>query len=292
MSIKKRGLGKGLGDMGVGDLLSELTSVAPATLEAHLTQLSIDQLQAGVYQPRQAFDADELNELAQSIRAHGVIQPMVVRPKGDGYEIIAGERRYRAAKLAGCERVPCVVRAIDDQSAMALALIENMQRKDLNAIEQAEGLHRLIDEFGMSHEAIAEHIGKSRSSVSNCLRLLQLHDSVKQHLRTGQLNMGHARSLLSLDIDQQPIIADRVIKESLSVREVEALIRFQTMPMNAKRREPLTDSLIRQQKTLSQRFGTKVVIQQQPSGNGKIVIRFSSENKRDELLQVMQSFST
>ena len=288
MSLKKRGLGKGLGDMGVGDLLSELTSVAPATLEAHLTQLSVDQLRAGTYQPRQAFDSDELNDLAQSIRVHGVIQPLVVRPKDKHYEIIAGERRYRAAQLAGCERVPCIVRSVPDQAAMALALIENMQRTDLNVMEQAVGLQRLIEEFSMSHEAIAEHIGKSRSSVSNCLRLLQLHDQVKQYLRDGQLDMGHARSLLSLHTDLQPMMAERIIKEKLSVREVEALIRFQTMPDGVKQREPLAEVLLQQQKQLSKYLGTKVVIQQQPSGRGKIVIRFSSENKRDELLAAMQ----
>lgn len=291
MSARKPGLGKKLSDMRVNDLLGQISSpVTPKDQEA-LRQLPIVKLLASSFQPRIHFDNNELEMLSESIKTHGIVQPLVVRPQGDYYEIVAGERRFRAAQLAGLDTVPCIVRELDNQSTMALALIENMQRTDLNVMEQAEGLLRLVNEFSLSHEELGQYIGKSRAQVSNLLRLLQLDSRVQQMLRNGVIDMGHARSLLTLNKEEQYQLAQEVQKKELSVRQLEALIRLKNLPASNGGAVPLPDALKSYQRILSKRLGTKVSINQGRSGAGKIVIRFASESKRDELLQAMQHLS-
>lgn len=291
MSARKPGLGKKLSDMRVNDLLGQISSPVTSNDQEALRQLPIEKLLAGSFQPRMHFDHNELEMLSESIKTHGIVQPLVVRPQGDRYEIVAGERRFRAAQLAGLDTVPCIVRVLDNQSTMALALIENMQRADLNVMEQAEGLLRLVNEFSLSHEALGQYIGKSRSQVSNLLRLLQLDSRVQQMLRDGVIDMGHARSLLTLSKEEQYQLAQEVQKKELSVRQLEALIRLKNLPASHGEAVPVPDALKNYQRILSKRLGTKVSINQGASGAGKIVIRFASESKRDELLQAMQHLS-
>ena len=291
MSARKPGLGKKLSDMRVNDLLGQISTPITANDQEALTQLPVAKLLAGAFQPRMHFDHTELEMLSQSIKAHGIVQPLVVRPQGDRYEIVAGERRFRAAQMAGLERVPCIVRVLDNQSTMALALIENMQRKDLNVMEQAEGLLRLVNEFSLSHDELGQYIGKSRSQVSNLLRLLQLDSRVQQLLRDGVIDMGHARSLLSQSPEDQYHLAQEVQKKTLSVRQLEELIRWKNMPTSGDTLAAVPEAIKAYQRILSKRLGTKVSISQGASGAGKIVIRFASENKRDALLQAMQHLS-
>ena len=269
MMQKKRGLGRGLSEL-LGD-------VAPVSEKPQDVQtLPIEFLQRGKYQPRRDMDPEKLKELSDSISAQGIIQPIIVRKiKGDKYEIIAGERRWRAAQLAELRDVPVVVKDIDDRSVMAIALIENIQREDLNALEEAQALHRLQDEFELTHQQIAEAVGKSRTTVTNLLRLLELPNEVKNMLGKGLLEMGHARALLGLDEARQIEIANRAVKQGLTVRAVEKLVREQheEKPVVAKKVDPDT---LRLQQELSERTGAKVEINHQPNGRGKLVINYSS----------------
>ena len=242
-------MGKGLGAMGVSELLNELTSATPSeSVDTHLASLPLANLQPGKLQPRQDFDQDEIVSLAESIEQQGIIQPLVVRPHGEKYEIIAGERRYRAAQLAGMEHVPCIVRVLDDQTALAMALIENIQRSDLNAMEQAHALKKLMDTFSLSQEECAKQLGKSRSGVANFLRLLQLTPAVQAKLRANEISMGHARALLSLSDEQQQMIANRVVEKGLSVRQTEEWVKWLSTPRAKASREPLGSELIAAQK--------------------------------------------
>lgn len=283
MAVKKRGLGKGL-----DALLGSHEDLSKPSSADTLQTLAIDLIQRGLYQPRQDFDSEALNELADSIRVQGVIQPIVVRPLAGkkSYEIIAGERRWRAAQIAGLYDIPVIVKDVNDQTAMCLALIENIQRQDLNPLEEARALERLIKEFDMTHDATADAVGRSRSAVSNLLRLLELDDGVKKLLETRQIDMGHARALLALAKDKQLELAKKVVKQGLSVRATESLVKqLSTGKKNKpthKAKDPNISSL---ENDLSQRLGANVAIHHQANGRGRIEIRYNSLDELDGLLK-------
>lgn len=292
MTLKKPRLGRGLETL-LGEL-STLNSgdndVRPPR-EGELQALSLDILQRGKYQPRKEFTEEALAELADSIRAQGVIQPIIVRSVGNGrFEIIAGERRFRAAKLAGLTTIPALVREIPDEAAMAFALIENIQRENLNPLEEAVALQRLIEEFGLTHQAAAQIIGKSRVSVSNLLRLLSLNHQVKVMLEQGQLEMGHARALLGLESEQQLEVALRIVAKKLSVRETEEIVRLGVGPA-AERKASVSATthpeLASIEKRLLERLLLPVKIQQNAKGRGKVVIRYKSARELQRLLDVV-----
>jgi ParB family chromosome partitioning protein len=278
--IRPKGLGRGL------DAL--LAGVDEAGAKDALQALAIDRLQPGKYQPRTQMDEASLEELAASIREHGVMQPILVRPvEGGRFEIVAGERRWRAARRAGLTEVPALVKAVPDQSALALALIENIQREDLNPLEQANGIARLIDEFGLTHEAAAKAVGRSRSAVTNRLRLRELAKPVQAYLMAGQLDMGHARALLALPAGQQTAAAARVVAQGLSVRETERLAHQFAHPgrRGARRSARATDpDLARLQEELSETLGANVAIEPRADGAGKLLIRYSSLEQLDGIL--------
>lgn len=275
---KKRGLGRGLSEL-LGD-------AAPSQEKSQHTQtLPIEFLQRGKYQPRKDIDPEKLRELADSILAQGIIQPIIVRKvEGDKYEIIAGERRWRAAQLAELRDVPVVIKEIDDRAVMAIALIENIQREDLSALEEAEALRRLQDEFELTHQQIAAAVGKSRTTVTNLLRLLELPTEVKTLLGKGLLEMGHARALLGLDEARQIEIANKAVKQGLSVRAVEKLVREQheEKPVIDKKIDPDT---FRLQQELGAKTGAKVEISHQQNGKGKLVIHYSSLEELDGIVR-------
>jgi len=271
MIQKKRGLGRGL-----SELLGDVASSPIQEKSQDVQKLPIEFLQRGKYQPRRDMDPEKLKELADSIAAQGIIQPIIVRKLvSDKYEIIAGERRWRAAQLAELQEVPVLVKDIDDRSVMAVALIENIQREDLNALEEADALHRLLDEFELTHQQIAEAVGKSRATVSNLLRLLDLAAEVKTMLGRGQLEMGHARALLGLDDPKQVEIANKVVKQGLTVRAVEKLVREQNQEKSVVIKKIDPDTL-RLQRQLSERTGAKVEISHQESGKGKLIFSYAS----------------
>jgi len=303
-TAKKKGLGRGLdallgGAREVGDRPGDVADDAsaagavtrPAAGEA-VRELPLDQIQRGRYQPRRGFDEDRLRELADSISAQGVIQPVVVRPLGSAmYELLAGERRWRASQLAGLERIPVVVREVDEQAALAIALIENIQRDDLNPLEEAGALRRLLDEFGLSHLQVAEAVGKSRSTVTNLLRLLELEEPVKGMVEDGRLEMGHARALLGLRAQVQMDAANAVVRQGLSVRETERLIRrLQADEGAAKALTPPTPdpNIRRLQDDLAERLGARVAIQHGAKGTGRLVINYNSLDELDGILAHIQ----
>ena len=270
MAAKKRGLGRGL-DALLGD-------VAPAAEEKIPNQqsLPIEFLQRGKYQPRKDMHPETLKELADSIKVQGIIQPIVVRLLTENkYEIIAGERRWRAAQLAALQEVPVVIKNIDDRAAMAVALIENIQREDLNALEESEALKRLIDEFDMTHQQAADAIGKSRAMVSNLLRLLDLQAEVKTLLAKGLLEMGHARALLALEGGLQIETANKVVKQGLTVRATEKLIKSLGTEKTTAPKALDADTL-RLQAELTEKTGAKVIINHQQNGKGKLVFNYTS----------------
>jgi len=275
MAVKKRGLGRGL-----DALLGEVTPAATESKKPQASEtLPIEFLRRGKYQPRKDMDPEKLRELSDSIAAQGIIQPIIVRHlDGDKYEIIAGERRWRAAQLAELHEVPVIVRDIDDQAVMAIALIENIQREDLNPLEESEALKRLLDEFGLTHQQIATAVGKSRATVSNLLRLLDLDGEVKNLLAKGLLEMGHARALLPLEGKQQIAIAHKAINQGLSVRVVEKLVKQQQQPADEEKPEkPQKDpDTLRLQEELSNKTGAKVEINHQHNGKGKLVINYTT----------------
>jgi len=278
--IRPKGLGRGL------DAL--LASVDDAEASDTLQALAVDRVQPGRYQPRTQMNDAALDELAASIREHGVMQPILVRPiDGGRFEIVAGERRWRAAQRAGLAEIPALVKAVPDQSALALALIENIQREDLNPLEQANGLQRLIDEFGMTHDAAAKAVGRSRSAVTNLLRLRELAKPVQAYLMHGQIDMGHARALLALAAGQQTAAAARVVAQRLSVRETERLVHQFAHPgrRNAKRSAPGVDAdLARLQNEIADALGAKVAIVPRANGSGKLVVDYSSLDQLDGIL--------
>jgi len=292
--VKKRGLGRGLDALlgGAQQAVEEKTETAPAAVAAApppgpITSLPVDVIGRGRFQPRRNFDEDRLRELADSITDQGMVQPIVVRPVGKKkYEIIAGERRWRAAQLAGLAEVPVVVKDVDDQSAMAMALIENIQRDDLNPLEEATALHRLLNEFELTHQQVAQAVGKSRTTVTNLIRLLDLNADVKQMLDDGRLEMGHARALLALEGNLQTEAATQVAAKGLSVRETEALVRRLNQPKAAeppKQEEPDPD-VRRLLSDLTDRLGAKVALQQGTGGKGRLVISYNTLDELEGIL--------
>lgn len=289
MSTKRRGLAKGRGlDALLGSIQQEKialhTSNTPHAISDQLQYVPVTALQRGKYQPRRHIAADALEELSNSIAKHGVMQPIVVRKLSEHqFEIIAGERRWRAAQQAGLHEIPAIVREMSDQVAIALALIENIQRQDLNPMEQALALQRFHDEFAMSHQEIADTVGKARATVTNLLRLLGLDESVKTLLADNQLDMGHARALLSLQPNQQQQIAQQVVAKQLSVRQTEQLVRELSTPKTDKPL-PTHDNLSQLGERLTQRFGAEVKIDHHAKGKGKIVIKYRSLDELDDIL--------
>ena len=285
MNTKKRGLGRGLEAL-LGSVPGQ--GMADTDTARQLSTLPVDLLQRGSNQPRTDFDKEALQELAESIRAQGVLQPVMVRPLDDSgkYEIIAGERRWRAAQLAGLHEIPAVVRELDDQTAMCIALIENIQREDLNPLEQARGLARLAQDFDMTHDDIAGSVGRSRSAVTNMLRLLELCDDVKRLLESRQLEMGHARALLTLSEQQQKWAAQQIIKSGLSVRGAEALARrLQKAKTVLKPWQDRVDPDVKLLETeLSEQLGAAVSIQQRKQGKGTLRIAYDSLAQLDGIL--------
>jgi ParB family transcriptional regulator, chromosome partitioning protein len=289
MSTKKRGLGRGLDALIGAAGLGRNEDVAPSaqtTAADTPGTLPVDLLQRGRYQPRRDFNNEALEELANSIRAQGLIQPVVVRPvPGGRYEIIAGERRWRAAQMAGLQDIPALVRDVSDEAAIAMALIENIQRADLNAIEEAAALQRLQQEFGLTHEGIAEAVGKSRTTVTNIMRLLSLPADVRQHLERKALEMGHGRALLGLPAEQQSEVAREVVARGLSVRETEALVRRLLGAKPKKVTPPDPGADVRQlERELSETLGAAVSIEHKRGGKGRLVIDYASLEQLDGLL--------
>jgi ParB family chromosome partitioning protein len=279
---KKRGLGKSLDALLVGSLS---TVEEPNPSKEKLCQLSVDLIQRGKYQPRREMDPDALQDLANSIKSQGVIQPILVRHMlGGRYEIVAGERRWRAAQMAGLTEIPAVVREIPDEAAIAIALIENIQRENLNPIEESFALQRLIEEFSMTHQQVADSVGKSRASITNLLRLLTLTDEVKTMLEHGDLEMGHARALLTLNEAQQIDAARMITNKGLSVRETEELVRRLQTPQLPSAPKAIDPDVRRLQDDLSGRLRMAVAIQCNAKGKGKLVIRYKNIAELDALL--------
>lgn len=291
MTTKKRGLAKGRGlDALLGSIQKEKLQLEAQSLDhGQLKQIDVHLLKRGEYQPRRFIEEKDLQELAASIEKHGVMQPIVIRPVDDEkrpYEIIAGERRWRAAQLAGLTEVPAIVRDLNDQVAIALALIENIQRQDLNPIDQAIALQRFHDEFGLSHQEIAETVGKARTTVSNLLRLLSLAEPVKDFMQQGLLDMGHARAILTLKSKDQLKAADTVIEKSLSVRQTEQLVREWNTSKQEKNKTSMSADLEQLTQRLSERFSADVKIDYNKQGKGKLVIHYHSLDELDGILNI------
>jgi len=301
MTKKKRGLGRGLDallsasqtttseSLQEAPVQEEGTEISPPE-DGTLVELELQQLQPGQYQPRRDVQESALEELADSIRQQGLMQPIVVRPlpgMPDHYEIIAGERRWRACELAGLKRIPVLIRDVADESAIAMALIENIQRENLNPMEEAIALHRLQQEFGLTQQQVANSVGKNRTTVANLLRLMQLNTDVKRLLENGDLEMGHARALLGLTGQAQSDAAAQVVADSLNVRETEKLIRQLSQPVDDVEKTPVTPpspDVMRLERLLGDRLGAKVVIRHGARGKGKVVIDYSSLDELDGIL--------
>ena len=280
--VKLKGLGRGLDALLAGDM----GSVGEAD---SLMMLKVEQLRPGKYQPRSYMDETALQTLADSIKAQGIMQPILVRQLTDEqYEIVAGERRWRASQRAGLLEVPVLVREIADESALAMALIENIQRENLNPLEEAQGIKRLIDEFAMTHEKAADAVGRSRVAVSNLLRLLTLTGAVQEMLMHGKLDMGHARALVGLDGAQQVMLAEQIVQQRLSVREAEALVKkVGEQPAVAKKTAPTVKEdadVIRLQETLSDRLGASVSIKASANGAGVLKINYTNLDQLDDII--------
>jgi ParB family chromosome partitioning protein len=278
----KGGLGRGL------DALLGSDDSAPR--KDAMATLPVGAIRPGKYQPRTRMNEQALNELAASIRAQGLMQPLLVRPIGrEQYELIAGERRWRAAQIAGLSDVPVLVREVPDSAALAMALIENIQREDLNPIEEASGLQRLVDEFRMTHEQAAEAVGRSRSATTNLLRLLKLAKPVQAMLMQGELEMGHARALLALEGARQVEAANRIVARGMSARESEALAaRLLRSPAAGRRKQRTDRDLARLEEEVSQRLGTTVQIRPSRKGSGTILLRYSGLDHLEQLLKKLR----
>lgn len=299
MSTKRKGLGKGLdallsAGLGVTSPAPEMP-INPAEVDnqldyrdGKLAHIPIELIQRGKYQPRRDMHTEALEELAESIKAQGVMQPIVVRPIGEGrYEIIAGERRWRATQIAGLDKIPAVIRDVPDEAAIAMALIENIQRENLNPIEEAVALKRLQDEFELTHAEVAQAVGKSRTTITNLLRLIALSEEVKTLLEHGDLEMGHARALLTLDADTQRAIARQIVAKGLSVRQTEAMVRLHQEGQNSDKVKPeatVSADIRRLQNQLSDTLGAGVEIQHGAKGKGKLVISYNSLDELDGIL--------
>ncbi|MDV2468993.1 ParB/RepB/Spo0J family partition protein [Acinetobacter chinensis] len=292
MTTKKRGLAKGRGlDALLGSIQKEKLQLEVQTLDhGQLKQIDVNLLKRGEYQPRRFINEQELEELAASIKKHGVMQPIVIRSVADDevhpYEIIAGERRWRAAKQAGLTEIPAIVRDLTDQVAIALALIENIQRQDLNPIDQAMALQRFHEEFGLSHQEIAETVGKARTTVSNLLRLLALAEPVKDLMQQGLLDMGHARAILTLKEKEQLKVAQQVVEKNLSVRQTEQIVRDMNTPKQEKKKPELQSDIQQLTQRLTERFSADVKIDHNKQGKGKLVIHYHSLEELDGILNI------
>lgn len=306
MSVKKRGLGRGLDALlSSNSNATQTTATSAATaaaegtyvtaevagqqLQGELQKLPIEWLQPGKYQPRKDMSPEALEDLASSVKAQGIIQPIVVRPVGEAdghitYEIIAGERRWRAAQMARLADVPCLIKAVPDEAAVAIALIENIQREDLNAMEEATALQRLLDEFQLTHQEVAEAVGKSRATVTNLLRLNNLEQEVKVLLERGDIELGHAKLLLALQGDQQCEQARTIAAKALTVREAEKLVRRALEPEKATTKANPDKDIQHLERHLSERFGAPVNINHGRKGKGKVVISYSSLDELDGIL--------
>jgi ParB family chromosome partitioning protein len=284
MSAKKRGLGRGLDALlATSQASSAAERYYPEQSELH--HLGIEFLKPGKYQPRKDMSPDGLEELASSIRAQGIIQPIIVRQVAEhSYEIIAGERRWRASQLAGLDKVPCLVKEVPDEAAVAIALIENIQREDLNAMEEAQALERLMNEFELTHQEVATAVGKSRTTVTNLLRLNNLHEDVKILLEHGDIEMGHARALLALEGVQQHEAAQIVSGKGMTVRDTESLVRRLLEPVAPKTEKKPDPDVLRLQTELSENLGARVQIAHNAKGKGKLVINYSSLDELDGIL--------
>ncbi|AMX03935.1 ParB/RepB/Spo0J family partition protein [Microbulbifer thermotolerans] len=291
MAAKRKGLGRGLSHL-ISDNASEAIAVATGEVDAkaadgELRELPIEYLQRGRYQPRRDFPQETLQELADSIRAQGIMQPIVVRPVGElKYEIIAGERRWRAAQMAQLDRVPALVREVSDEAAIAMALIENIQREDLNPVEEAVALKRLQDEFQLTQQEVADAVGKSRTAVTNLLRLLSLTSEVRTFLERGDLELGHAKALLGLAGETQRAAARQVVERGLTVRQTEALVRRLQQqvqkPAPAKQKED--PNIRRLSERLAEKIGVPVAIDHNEKGVGKLVLKYNSLDELDGIL--------
>ena len=277
--VKQKGLGRGLDALLANDLEEARNTDSQQTL-------NVSQLQPGKYQPRSYMDDDALQTLADSIKTQGIMQPILVREiSPDKFEIIAGERRWRASQMAGLQQVPVLVRDIADESALAMALIENIQRENLNPLEEAQGIKRLIDEFSMTHEKAADAVGRSRVAVSNLLRLLSLSSPVQDLLMHNKLDMGHARALIGLDAAQQVMLANKIVQQDLSVREVENLVKNVSADAKPKQQKiSMNRDVLALQNTLSEKIGAVVSISAKTSGAGTLKISYSSLDQLDDII--------
>lgn len=299
----KKGLGKGLGALLGGDLTEETKKEEPQekiVVETKIVEvpkevyLKISMIEPNQEQPRKEFNQEQLEELAESIRNYGVLQPIMVQKKGDLYEIIAGERRWRAAKMAGLKEVPVIIRDFDRQKKMEISLIENVQRSDLNPIEEAMAYRQLIEEFGLKQEEIAERVSKNRATIANSLRLLKLDPRIQELLVQGAISNGHARALLAIeDLEQQYAAAELIVKNGLSVREVEKLVKSLLKP--AKEKEPKKEerdlSFIFQdlEERMKSIMGTKVMIHRKDKSKGRIEIEYYSEAELERIVELIES---
>ena len=325
MGSRKRGLGRNLSDLGLSELLSDVTqgqqaepetaqtlaaqamlaeAVVPTTEElqesptvspedrpeadSRVYRLPIAKIKPGRYQPRQYFDDAALDDLANSIKAQGIIQPIVVRRMESGYELIAGERRWRAAQRVGLETVPAIIQDLPEQAIVAISLIENLQRENLNPIEEAQALDRLLHEFQLTHQEVAEAVGKSRTAVTNLLRLMKLNPDVKIMLQKGEIDMGHARALLALDNTLQSQVAKQVVARGLSVRQTEALVKHINQPKSKKPEQAIDPNILTLQNELSDKLHAEVNIKHQPKGKGQLVIHYASVEELQGILEHIQ----
>jgi ParB family chromosome partitioning protein len=290
MGAKRRSLGRGLdallgGAAATADRATADAQPAESTDTRDMRSIPVEYIERGRYQPRRDFDPEALQELANSIRAQGLMQPIVIRPIGDQrYEIIAGERRWRAAQLAGLADIPALIREVDDEAAIAMALIENIQRENLNPVEEATALQRLQSEFGLTQQEVADAVGKSRSAVANLLRLMTLQPEVRKLLEHGDLDMGHARCLLALEAADQVAAARQVVARELSVRQTEALVRRLQAEAQESPPAKLDPDIRRLQDELAQKLGARVQIQHTASGRGKLVLNYGSLDELDGIL--------
>ena len=279
---KLKGLGRGL---------DSLLASGDAGGDDKLTTLDITQIRPGRYQPRRVMGEEELHELAESIRAQGLIQPVIVRELGlSDYELIAGERRWRACQLAGLTEIPAVIKAVNDEAALAMGIIENIQRADLNPVEEAQGYKRLVDEFGLTHENLAQAVGKSRSAISNSLRLLSLPEQIQQHINQGLLEMGHARALITLPVLAQLQLAEAAIREAWSVREMERQAQAwqQNVPLSAQKASKAVDAdVLRLQDAIADKLGLAVKIQANQQQKGKLVLHFNNAEEFQQMLNAL-----
>ncbi|HFD87317.1 MAG TPA: ParB/RepB/Spo0J family partition protein [Gammaproteobacteria bacterium] len=285
MARKKAGLGRGLDAL----LSSTHRNGKSSAGEPELSMLPVEKIQRGQYQPRIHIRQESLEELAESIRTQGLVQPIVVRPVAAGYELIAGERRWRASQMAGLHEIPAIIRDVPDQAAAAMALIENIQRENLNPLEESQALQRLIDEFGLTHQQTADSVGRSRTAVTNLLRLLDLEEGVKELLDQGELEMGHARALLAIGGAEQLTVARFVVSRGLSVRETERHIRKIKDNVGENKPKPRSNNrspdVIRLESDLSDKLGAPVKIQYNSKGQGKITVAYNNLDELDGILE-------